>query len=111
MEIIEVAKKKDALLISVKGRMDVISAPEFEKKMQDWIDQGESNFVIDFSELVFISSAGLRSILITAKKLEARNGKILLSAPKDAVKKVFEISGFKALIPIHESNEAALEHL
>ncbi len=111
MEIIEAGKKKNALLIYVKGRMDVLSAPEFEKKMEAWIEDGELNFIIDFGELVFISSAGLRSILITAKKLEAKNGKIMLSSPKDAVKKVFEISGFKALIPIYESTEAALEQV
>ena len=111
MEIIEAGKKKDAFLIHVKGRMDVLSAPEFEKKMETWIEAGERLFIIDFGELIFISSAGLRSILITAKKLEAKNGKIMLSSPKDAVKKVLEISGFKALIPIYESMEAALEQI
>lgn len=111
MEIIETGKEKDALIVSVNGRMDVLSAPEFEKKIGEWIEKGELNFIIDFSGLVFISSAGLRSILITAKKLEAKKGRIALSSPKDVVKKVLEISGFYALIPTYESVEAALEQL
>ena len=65
----------------------------------------------DFSGLVFISSAGLRSLLITAKKLEAKKGWIALTSPKDVVKKIFEISGFHSLIPTYESVEAALEQI
>jgi len=111
MEIIETGKNKNALIVSVKGRMDVLSAPEFEKKIGEWIEEGEINFVIDFSGLVFISSAGLRSLLITAKKLEAKKGWIALTSPKDVVKKIFEISGFHSLIPTYESVEAALEQI
>ena len=72
---------------------------------------GEIRFIIDFEALDYISSAGLRSILVIAKKLKAQDGQILLCSLKDAVKEVFEISGFSSIIPIHESVEAAIAQI
>ena len=109
MKIINHGKKKNAVKVSVDGRMDAVSAPEFETKLEAWIDEGDNVFIIDLSELDYISSAGLRSILATAKKLKAKKGDILLAALQDAVKEVFEISGFSSIIPIYDSMEAALE--
>jgi len=111
MEIIESGKEKNAFKISVKGRMDAVSAPDFESKLGYWMDNGEINFIVDLSELDYISSAGLRSILMIAKKLKARDGKILLSALQDTVKEVFEISGFSSIIPIYDSVESALAQM
>ena len=111
MEIIDAGREKNAVIITVKGRMDAVSAPDFEKKLGDWIDEGEKNFIIDLGELDYISSAGLRSILATAKKLKAVNGQLFLSTLKDVVKEVFDISGFSSIIPIYESVEAALEQI
>jgi len=109
MEIINAGKEKDAVKVSVKGRMDAVTAPEFEKQIVEWMDGGESVFVVELSELDYISSAGLRSVLAVAKKLKAGGGKIILAALQDAVLEVFEISGFSSIIPIFESVDAALE--
>jgi len=108
---ISVKKEGKALVVSVAGRMDAVSAPEFERKLGDRINEGEVNFIIDLSELDYISSAGLRSMLVTAKKLKAKDGQILLAALKDTVKEVFEISGFSSIIPIYESVETALAQI
>ena len=99
------------LIVSVKGRMDVVHAPEFEKSMDRWINEGELRFIIDFSETVFISSAGLRSILVIAKKVETKGGKLSLAGPQDAVKRVFKISGFYSIIPIYDTVDAAFTQL
>lgn len=104
-------KEQKASVVSVSGRMDGVSAPEFEQKLAAWINEGETNFVIDFASLDYISSAGLRSILVTAKKLKAKNGKLLLCTLKDTVKEVFEISGFSSIVPIYESVKAAVEQI
>ena len=111
MEIIEVGKEKNTKMISVKGRMDAVSSPEFENKMGEWLAEGETSFVIDLGELYYISSAGLRSILVIAKELKSKNGKLICAAPKDEVKKIFKISGFSSMIPTFESVQAALENV
>ena len=109
MEIIDAGKERNVQIFSIKGRMDGVSAPEFEKKLGDLIDKGEKNFVIELGGLDYISSAGLRSILATAKKLKAQDGTIVLCRLRDMVKEVFEISGFIAIIPVTDSVEKALD--
>jgi anti-anti-sigma factor len=67
---IQTRKEKVAVVVLVKGRMDAVTAPEFEKNMLDFISKGEKTFVINLVDLDYISSAGLRSILALAKKLK-----------------------------------------
>jgi anti-anti-sigma factor len=108
MEIIKTGKENNALVFKVNGRMDALTAPEFEKTVSLWIDEGEKCFVVDLSALEYISSAGLRNILVIAKKLKAINGKILLAAMEESVNEVFTISGFNSIIPIHDTVQAAI---
>jgi anti-anti-sigma factor len=108
MEIIKSGKENNALIVKISGRMDAVTAPEFEKALGTWIDESEKHFVVDLSSLEYISSAGLRSILVVAKKLKALNGKILLAAMEESVNEVFEISGFNSIIPIHDTVQAAI---
>jgi len=108
---LSVKNEDKGTLVSVTGRMDAVSSPEFEKELARLIDEGNINFVIDLAGLDYISSSGLRSILVTAKKLKGKNGQILLASLQAVVKEVFEISGFSAIIPIHESVEEAMAAL
>src|SRR5262245_12697265 len=73
---ISIDKQSKAVIVVVKGRIDGVSAPEFEKTMADHIASGASRFVVDCSALEYISSAGLRSLLTTAKTLKARGGEL-----------------------------------
>jgi stage II sporulation protein AA (anti-sigma F factor antagonist) len=108
---IKTRKEENATVVSIKGRMDAISSPEFEKELSDLMAEGHKDFIIDFGELDYISSAGLRSILAAAKKVESKEGKLLLCALRDMVKEVFEISGFTAIIPVYESVNSARVHI
>ncbi len=110
MEIVKSGKENNLLVVKVTGRMDAVTAPEFEKQLTAWIDEGEIVFVIDFSMLEYISSAGLRSILVIAKKLKSVNGKIFLANMEESVNEVFEISGFNSIIPIFDTVQAAVRH-
>ena len=104
-------KMEKSLIVTVSGRMDALSAPEFEKKVGGWMDEGETNFIIDLGMLDYISSAGLRSMLILTKELKAKDRQLLLAALKDTVQEVFEISGFSSIIPICKSVEAAIKQI
>jgi anti-anti-sigma factor len=98
-------------VVSVKGRMDAVTAPEFEKNVIDLISKGEKTFVVNFVELDYISSAGLRSILALAKKLKGKEGKILLAGVRGPVEEVFNISGFSSMFKIFDSEESALREI
>ena len=111
MEIKEAGKEKNMKIISLEGKMDAISAPEFEDKMGEWLAQGETSFIINLGEVNYMSSAGLRSILIVAKRLKEQNGRLIFVELREEVQKIFRISGFSSMIPTYESLEAALEHI
>ena len=108
---IQTRKEKVAVVVSVKGRMDALTAPEFEKDVIDLISKGEKTFVINFVELDYISSAGLRSILALAKKLKEKEGRILFAGLKGPVEEVFKISGFQSMFKIFDSEESALREI
>ena len=109
MKISNIGRKKDFIVIAVEGRMDAVSAPEFEKFLNNLIADGVIRIIVDFAALDYISSAGLRSVLITAKKIQSKGGGILVVSLRDTVKEIFEISGFSTIIPIHGSVDAAIE--
>jgi anti-anti-sigma factor len=104
-------KEKNIPVVSVKGRIDAVTAPEFEKNMSEFILKGEINLIIDLSNLEYISSAGLRSILATAKKLKAEGGKMLFAGLQGPVEEVFKISGFYSIFSIFDSETTALNNI
>jgi len=104
---IEKKREQEVVVVSVKGRMDAVSSPEFEKEMAAFIAEENKVLILDFAALDYISSAGLRSILTITKKLKEKDGKLLIAGLKGMVKEVFEISGFRSIIPIFESLESA----
>ena len=98
-------------VMAVTGRLDAVTAPEFEKKVRGLIDEGNVRLVIDFENLDYISSAGLRGLLVTAKLLKSKEGKVGFAHIKGTVKEVFDISGFYSLFSIDDSVEAAIAKL
>lgn len=105
---IHTRKEQKASVITVIGRLDAVTAPEYEKRMRDVIDGGESRLVIDLAGLEYISSAGLRGLLVTAKLLRARGGQVRCASVSGTVREVFDISGFGAIFPMDESTGASL---
>lgn len=98
----------NVLVVVMSGRLDAVTAPDYETKIRDMIEQGHHKLVIDFAALEYISSAGLRGLLLTAKLLKAQNGQICLANPDGNVKSVFDMSGFSALFKMADSIDAAL---
>jgi anti-sigma B factor antagonist len=108
MEIIE--EKQDAISIfKLNGRLDSNTSQGFEKKIFDAISDGSKNMIVDFKDLDYISSAGLRVILKATKALNREEGKIMLCSMQDYVKEVFEIAGFDSFLPIVASMDEALQ--
>jgi anti-anti-sigma factor len=101
-------KEKDVAIVAVSGRIDAITAPDFEKSLDELITAGERAILIDLTALGYISSAGLRSILSSAKKLKALSGEILFTGLQGPVEEVFQISGFKSIFKIFPSEAEAL---
>lgn len=105
---IESSKEGRATIVTVKGRMDAITTPAFEKSLNELIAGGEIRFVVELAGLDYISSAGLRGILAAAKALKSKGGEIRFANVGGAVKEVFDISGFGSIFRMHDSVAAAL---
>ena len=108
---IHAVREGSAIVMSLQGRLDAVSSAEFETSSSDWISKGGNNFLLDFTGLEYISSAGLRSILATSKKLKETQGKIFLTGLHGPVEEVFKISGFLSIFKVFASPEAALKEI
>lgn len=97
----EIQQTKDGnkLTIALVGRLDTMTAPELEGALESAL-AGVKGLVFDFSQLQYISSAGLRIMLSTQKKISAEGGTMKLVGVNDSVKEVFEVTGFINILTI-----------
>ena len=96
--IIKLEKKGTSLTIAPEGRLDTISAPEFEKKIRETID-GITDLTFNMEKLDYISSAGLR-VLLSSQKIMNRQGKMKLINVNKTVMEIFEVTGFVDVLTI-----------
>lgn len=96
-----------AAVVDVAGRMDAAGAPLFEAHCNKLVARGERVLVMDFDDLEYLSSAGLRALLALAKKLKPLGGRILICGLKGTAKEIFDVSGFSSLFPFFDTLEAA----
>jgi len=108
MDIFE-SKKGGWLILELKGRMDALTAPLVREKMIFVIDQGERMFLLDCSDLDYISSAGLRVLFEAAYKIQDLEGKIACYGVNSNVRKIFNLADLSSDIPIFNSQEDALK--
>jgi len=101
-------KEANATVVTITGRLDAVTAPDFEKTLHELIAGEETCFIVDFEQIDYISSAGLRALLATAKKLKVKGGKIRFANVTGPVKEVFDISGFGSIFQMDDSVSAAL---
>jgi anti-anti-sigma factor len=101
--------KKDGkkAVVSIKGQLDTLTTPKFKKALLELIDNGERKIILDFSELDFISTAGLSGILVLVRRMKVEKGELSIAALKGQVKKVFNISGLSSCIPVFDTVAAA----
>jgi len=97
----------DIHIVAITGSLDSTTSPEAQKSL-DAVLAGAKKVALDFSELDYISSAGLRILLGAAKQLRASGGKLGMFGLNQSVKEVFEISGFASILPIYPSEAEAL---
>ena len=100
-----------ALIIKAVERIDSANAQKFYEELEATIQPSDAVVVLDMADLAYISSAGLRVILQTARTLQRRNAKFALCELSGTVREVFEISGFDRVIDIHASQSDAVTAL
>lgn len=96
-------------VLNISGRLDASTSSSFEEKLTSIIDSGEKKILINFKELEYISSMGLRVLLQAAKKIKGNQGNISLCEMKDNILEVFDIAGFTQVFKIYKTYNEAVD--
>lgn len=88
----------DSLTLRVEGRVDTTNAKEFEEIITNSLD-GVKKLIMDFESLEYISSAGLRVMLMAIKKMK-KQGSMAVTNANEMVKEIFEVTGFSDLVEV-----------
>jgi anti-anti-sigma factor len=107
MQIVE-EKLGMVLAVALRGRLDAATSKTVEERLLGLIDSGEIRLVMDLAQLDYISSIGLRVLMLAAKRLRAAGGVIAVCALQPTVAQVFEIAGFTAIFKIFPNRAAAV---
>lgn len=97
MEIKKV-KNGTELNLAVEGRLDTTTAPQLEAELKQSIS-GVETLVLDFANLEYLSSAGLR-VLLTAQKVMNKQGEMIIRNVNETIAEIFEITGFSDILTI-----------
>jgi anti-sigma B factor antagonist len=98
-------------LCRIVGKIDALTGPDLQAAAGAAINGGNPRIILDMREVSYISSAGLRVIVLTAKRAKAANGGLAVFGLQPAVSEVFDIAGLKTVIPIESSETAARSKL
>ena len=103
--------EEDIYKINLKGRMDIIGNADIDIKFSGMTALPRMLFIVDLSEVNFIASIGIRTLLLIAKATHNRNGKIVILNPDSQVKKILLMAGIDMVIPIVDTLDLAIAEI
>jgi anti-anti-sigma factor len=103
-------RKDGVLIVSLSGRFDNPAAQEFVKTITQLIESGEHKIILNFTQLSYLSSSGLRALQGAAKRMDKKEGTLVLCSLQGLVMRVVEITGFHKVLTIYDDEEDALQH-
>jgi anti-anti-sigma factor len=90
-----------------QGRLDALTVPEFESELRGHLDQGAARVVVDFRDVTYISSSGLRALLTARRLARSQGGDVKLCRLSPRVYEIFEMVGFTQVFGVYDSVEMA----
>ena len=104
-------EKEGIVCLKIDGRLDAKTASEAETTVKEVLREGRRQLLFDLSGMDYISSAGLRVILMAVKELRSKKGKVALCGLTPYVKEIFDVSNFSSIIPITDTVETGLQQM
>jgi anti-anti-sigma factor len=111
MEMFQTTTDGGILTLTVSGRLDADTTERFGEALNGFIDQGHHKIVLDIAGVDYVSSVGLRALMVGAKRVAPLGGKIVICAPHARVLKLLELAGFTSILPVAATRDEALERL
>jgi len=110
MEIAE-QQAGEVTVVEVKGRIDSNTAKAFGERLTDLIKAGRARLVVDFKNIIYISSAGFRALLVAGQLAEQTKGTLALCSLSSEVQRLFDLGAFTDLFVIYSSREEGVTKL
>ena len=89
---------ENVLTVALSGRLDTTTAPQLESELKASME-GVQTLVLDFAELTYLSSAGLR-VLLAAQKIMNKQGSMRVKNVNETIQEIFEVTGFCDILPV-----------
>ena len=104
---LEVEDRNGSTVLSVRGEVDVYTAPRLREKLVELVSDGKYQIVVDLEGVDFLDSTGLGVLVGGLKRLRSHDGDLTLVCTQHRILKVFEITGLTKVFAIHDSVDAA----
>lgn len=102
-------RKGNVLFLTLVGRLDAITSPDFEKDVISRVDSGDRNLVLDFNQIQYLSSGGMRSLLSISKKVDEASGKMVICNISNPILDLLKLAGFDYILSLTKTTEDALK--
>ena len=102
-------EKGEVKILDFEGDLDTNTSPDAETKLKELMSEGALKILVNFKDLDYISSAGLRILLATAKALQKNKGELRICHLNETVDEIFEISGFIEIFNVFKTENEGLE--
>lgn len=109
--MIDTAREGPILIAGLSGRIDGTNARQVQTDLESALEDDDRQLLLDFADLSYISSAGLRVVLLVARQLDQKGGQLAVCNLSESISEIFKISGFDKIINVHADRPAALADL
>jgi anti-sigma B factor antagonist len=104
---LETSNQGDSTVVSLRGEIDVYTAPRLRQTLIDLISEGATDIVVDMSGVDFLDSTGLGVLVGGLKRVKAKEGSLKLVVNQEKILKIFDITGLTKVFPIFASLDEA----
>lgn len=102
-------EEQGVTIVRIEGRLDAVESPNLERKLTKAIEEGKKKMVLDFAKVQYLSSAGIRLLLSTTKKLKGAGGALHLCLVGEEVMEIIKMAGFERIIQIYPTEQEAIQ--
>jgi anti-anti-sigma factor len=106
---IELEEIEHRVILRLDGRLDAATSPILERKVNGLIEEDHHFLLLDFSLVDYLSSAGMRVLLSTTKKLKGKRGHLILFAASEDLMEIIKMAGFEKILTLCSSEKEALQ--
>ena len=106
---LETSTQGDTSVVSLRGEIDVYTAPRLRQALIDLVSQGATDIVVDMDKVDFLDSTGLGVLVGGLKRVKSNDGDLRLVVTQDRIMKIFDITGLSKVFPINGSLDEALQ--